>query len=334
MESGGVLARLLVTGGAGYIGSHALRALLRAGHAAVVVDDLRAGRADFAQGAPLVVADVGDRAAVARALREHGPIDGVLHFAASLSVAESVQSPLLYYRNNVAGTANLLTECVAHGVRAFVLSSSCATYGTPEQQPITESTPQQPINPYGASKLMVERMLADVERAHGVRWAALRYFNACGADPDGGIGECHEPEIHLIPVALEAAAGLRAKLSLYGTDYPTPDGTCVRDYVHVTDLADAHRRAIEALLAGEPSGGWNLGTGVGRSNREVIDGVGRVIGRPVPWEAAPRRPGDPPTLVADASRFARAFGWQPRHSDLDTIVRTAWAWLRSWKGLA
>ena len=328
------MARLMVTGGAGYIGSHALRALLRAGHEAVVVDDLRAGRADFAQGAKLVVADVGDRAAMARAFREHGPIDGVLHFAASLSVAESVAKPLLYYRNNVAGTANLLAECLAHGVRAFVLSSTAATYGAPERQPIPDTSPQRPLNPYGASKSMIERMLADVEHAHGLRWMALRYFNACGADPDGGIGECHEPEVHLIPVALEAAAGLRPKLALYGTDYPTPDGTCVRDYVHVTDLADAHRRAIEALLSGKPSGGYNLGTGVGRSNREVIEGVGRATGRPVPYEEAPRRPGDPPTLIADASRFMRELGWQPRHSDLDTIVRTAWAWLRAWRGIA
>jgi len=327
------LARLLVTGGAGYIGSHALRALLRAGHEAVVIDDLRAGRADFAQGAKLVVADIGDRAALARLFREHGPIDGVLHFAASLSVAESVAKPLLYYHNNVVGSANLIAECLAHGVRAFVLSSSAATYGHPEQQPIAETAPQQPINPYGASKLMVERMLADVERAHGLRWAALRYFNACGADPDGGIGECHEPEIHLIPVALEAAAGLRPKLSLYGTDYPTPDGSCVRDYIHVTDLADAHLRSIEALLSGKPGGGFNLGSGVGRSNREVIEGVGRAIGRPVPFEEAARRPGDPPILVADAARFMREFAWRPRHSDLDTIVRTAWAWLRAWKGL-
>lgn len=328
------MARLLVTGGAGYIGSHALRALLRAGHRAVVVDDLRAGRADFAQGAPLVVADVADRAAISRAFQEHGPIDGVLHFAASLSVAESVAKPLLYYQNNVAATASLLAECLAHGVRAFVLSSTAATYGHPERQPIDESAPQQPINPYGASKWMIERMLADVERAHGLRWAALRYFNACGADPDGGIGECHEPEIHLIPVALEAAAGLRPPLSLYGTDYPTPDGTCVRDYVHVTDLADAHVRAIEALLSGGPGGGYNLGTGIGRSNREVIEGVGRVIGRPVPFAAAPRRPGDPPILVADATRFGRDFGWHPRHSDLDTIVGTAWRWLRAWRGVS
>jgi UDP-glucose-4-epimerase GalE len=327
------LARLLVTGGAGYIGSHALRALLRAGHEAVVIDDLRAGRAEFVQGAKLVVADAGDRAALAALFREHAPIDGVLHFAASLSVAESVAKPLLYYRNNVAGSANLIAECLAHGVRAFVLSSSAATYGHPERQPIPESAPLQPINPYGASKAMVERILADVAHAHTLRWAALRYFNACGADPEGGIGECHDPETHLIPVALEAAAGLRPKLQLYGTDYPTPDGTCVRDYVHVTDLADAHLRSIEALLSGGPGGGFNLGTGVGRSNREVIDGVGRAIGRPVPFEEAPRRPGDPPTLVADPSRFMRELGWQPRYSDLDTIVRTAWDWLRSWKGI-
>lgn len=328
------MARLLVTGGAGYIGSHVLRALLHAGHEAVVVDDLRAGRADFVRGAPLVVADIGDRAAMAQLFRERGPIDGVLHLAASLSVAESLAKPLLYYRNNVVGTANLLGECLAHGVHAFVLSSSAAVYGHPEQQPIAESAPQRPINPYGASKLMVERMLADLEHAHGLRWTALRYFNACGADPAGGIGECHEPELHLIPLALEAAAGLRPKLALYGSDYPTPDGSCVRDFIHVSDLADAHVLAMEALLSGGPSGGYNLGTGVGRSNREVIDGIGRAIGRPVPFEEAPRRAGDPPILVADASRFMRDFGWQPRHSDLDTILRSAWSWLLAWKKLS
>jgi UDP-glucose-4-epimerase GalE len=323
----------MVTGGAGYIGSHALRALRTAGHEMIVVDDLRAGRADFAQGAPLVAADVGDRAAMARVLREHGPIDGVLHFAASISVGESVERPMLYHRNNVVGSANLLAECLAHGVRAFVLSSTCATYGTPERQPISEDAPQRPINPYGASKLMVERMLAELEAAHGLRWSALRYFNACGADPGGGIGECHDPEIHLIPVALEAAAGLRPKLLLFGTDYPTPDGTCVRDYVHVSDLADAHVLAIEALLSGGRGGGYNLGTGIGRSNREIIDAVSRTIGKPVPFEEAPRRAGDPPVLVADASRFARDFGWQPRRSDLAAIVGSAWAWLREWKGI-
>ena len=327
------MAHLVVSGGAGYIGSHALRALRRAGHTAVVLDDLRAGRVELAQGAPLVKANTGDRDAVAHLFEEHGPFDGVLHFAASLSVPESVARPLDYYQNNVSAAANLIEQAVRNGSRAFVLSSTAATYGHPQEQPIRETTPQAPINPYGASKAMVERILADVEHAHGMRWAALRYFNACGADPMGGIGECHEPETHLIPVALEAAAGLRPQLKLFGTDYDTPDGTCVRDYIHVTDLADAHVRAIEGLLATGPGGAFNLGTGQGQSNRQVLQAVERVTGLRVPVEDAPRRPGDPPTLVADASLFRTSFGWEPHHSDLDTIVATAWTWLQHWKGL-
>ena len=327
------MAHLLVTGGAGYVGSHGLRALRRAGHSTIVVDDLRAGHETLAQGETLLRIDVGDAAALETAFAEHGPFDGVLHYAAFLNVGESVQKPLMYYRNNVGGSAVLLDTALRHGVRAFVLSSTCATYGIPERSPISEGTPQHPINPYGASKLMVERMLADAEHAHGLRWAALRYFNASGADPDGGIGECHDPEIHLIPSALEAMAGLREGLELFGTDYPTPDGTCVRDYIHVTDLADAHVRAIEALLSGQQVGGRNLGTGNGTSNREVLAAVERVTGHPVPVTDAPRREGDPPELVADASRFRREYGWEPRYSDLDTVVGTAWQWLKRWKQL-
>jgi UDP-arabinose 4-epimerase len=327
------VAHLLVTGGAGYIGSHALLALRAAGHTAVVVDDLRTGHAFLAGDAPLERCDVGDRAAIDLVLRGRGPFDGVLHFAASLIVPESMAKPLMYYRNNAGGSATLLEACIEHGVRAFVLSSTCATYGTPARVPIDESAPVAPINPYGASKLMVERMLADAERAHGLRYAALRYFNAAGADPDGRAGECHAPEIHLIPSALEAVAGLRGPLELFGTDYPTPDGTCVRDYIHVTDLADAHVRALDALLARNSVGVRNLGTGRGASNREVLAAVARVTGKPVPLREVARRPGDPPALVADASRFHGETGWTPKHSDLDTIVATAWAWLKRWKGL-
>ena len=256
-----------------------------------------------------------------------------MHFAAYLVVPESVADPLKYYRNNVAGTANLLTVALEHDCKCFVLSSTCATYGVTPEVPIRETTPQNPINPYGMSKLMVERMLADTETAHGLRWAALRYFNACGADPEGRVGECHIPEIHLIPSALEAAAGLRPPMKLFGTDYPTPDGTCIRDYIHVTDLADAHVRAVERLLAGESIGARNLGTGIGRSNREVLEAIERITGKAVPIEEAPRRPGDPPELVADADRFKQEFGWDPTHSDLDTIVSTAWSWLQKWKQL-
>ena len=326
------LAHLLVSGGAGYIGSHALLSLREAGHTAVVVDDLRAGHAFLAGDAPLERIDVCDRDALER-LFARQRFDGVLHFAAYLSVAESVDQPLAYYRNNVGGSTALLEAAIAHDCRAFVLSSTCATYGIPERVPIDEATPQRPIHPYGASKLVVEWMLAAAERAHGLRWAALRYFNAAGADAAGRAGECHEPEIHLVPSALQAAAGLREGLTLYGTDYDTPDGTCVRDYIHVTDLADAHVSALEALLAGRQVGAFNLGTGRGTSNREVIDAVARVVGKPVPVTEGPRRQGDPPLLVADASRFCREFGWEPRHSELDNIVATAWAWLRKWKSL-
>jgi UDP-glucose-4-epimerase GalE len=327
------MAHLLVTGGAGYIGSHTLRALRQAGHSAVVLDDLSSGHASHVGDTPLVTASILDANAVTDALAQHGPFDGVLHFAALLSVPESVADPLRYYRNNVTGSATLLEAALAHGVRAFVLSSTAAVYGHPGVERIDEETPCRPINPYGGSKWTVERMLADLERSHGLRWAALRYFNACGADPGGDLGECHDPETHLIPVALEAAAGLREALPLFGSDYDTPDGTCVRDYVHVSDLADAHVRAVERLLAGEALGARNLGTGNGHSIREVLAAIERVIGRPVPVDEQPRRPGDPPRLVADAGRFSRETGWKPRNSDLDTIVASAWRWLQHWKGL-
>lgn len=327
------MAHLLVTGGAGYIGCHALRCLQRAGHTAVVFDDLRAGREQLVRGAPLVRGDVRDRDAVSRVFAEHGPFDGVLHFAALLSVPESVANPLLYYSNNATGSQVVLGVALGAGTRNFVLSSTAAVYGHPRTQPIPETAPLAPINPYGASKMHVERMLADAETAHGLRWAALRYFNACGADPEGDLGECHDPETHLIPVALEAAAGLRDALPLYGTDYPTRDGTCVRDYIHVSDLATAHVLALEALIEGRSLGPRNLATGRGVTNREVLAAVERIVGRPVPVRPSPRRPGDPPELVADATRFRSEFGWEPRHSDLDTVVRTAWAWLCRWRGL-
>jgi UDP-glucose-4-epimerase GalE len=327
------VAHLLVTGGAGYIGSHTLRALLRAGHSAVVLDDMRSGRDFLVKDAPLVRGDVCSGADLEDVFEQHGPFDGILHFAALLSVPESVAHPLRYVHNNVTGSATLLGEALSRGTRAFVLSSTAAVYGHSERQPIAETAPHEPINPYGSSKLVVERMLADLERSDGLRWAALRYFNAAGADPEGELGECHDPETHLIPVALEACAGLRSALEIYGTDYPTPDGTCIRDYIHVSDLADAHVRAIEALLGGRPVGARNLGTGKGHSIHEVLAAVERVVGRPVPFREAPRRAGDPPELVADASRFREEQGWTPCHSDLDTIVSTAWAWLRRWRSV-
>lgn len=328
------MAHLLVTGGAGYIGSHVLRALLRARHTAVVVDDLRNGRADFVEGAPLLRRDCGDRDALGRAFASHGPFDAVIHLAAHASVAESVANPLLYYRENVAGSETLIETSLQHGVRGFVLSSTAAVYGHPDFQPIPESAPLAPINPYGASKAMIERMLADVEAAHGMRWTALRYFNACGADPEGGIGECHEPETHLIPLALAAAAGLRPELALYGTDYATRDGTCIRDFIHVTDLATAHVLAVESLLQDGPGGAYNLGTGNGHSLREVLNAVPEAVSLTVPYREASRRDGDPPELVADSTRFQRDFRWQPAHSDLNTILRTAWKWMQSDDGEA
>ncbi len=320
------MARLLVTGGAGYVGSHAVRALLRAGHCVVVVDDLRAGRAEFVRGADLVRSDVGDAAALAETFRKRGRFDGVLHFAASIEVGESLRRPLAFYRNNVSASTTLIEACVGAGVHAFVFSSSAAVYGNASEQPISESAPHAPLSPYGSGKAMVERMLADAEAAHSMRFASLRYFNACGADPAGGLGECHDPETHLIPLALRAAAGRGPALRLFGSEHATRDGTCERDYVHVCDLADAHVRALEGLLAGGTGGAFNLGTGAGHSVREVIRVIERVIGRPVPVEPAPARRGDPPALVADASRFRSDYGWAPRCSDLETIIGSAWAW--------
>lgn len=322
------MAHVLVTGGAGYVGSFALRALLKAGHTAVVVDDLSSGRRAFVRDAPLVRADVGDPGALDALFGRHGPFDGVLHFAAQIVVSDSVRRPLDTYARNVGASLRLVEQGLRHGVRAFVLSSTAAVYGAPDEQPIPERAAVAPTHPYGASKAMVERVLADAGQAHGLAWMALRYFNAAGGDASSGLGEAHDPETHLIPSALGAVAALRPPLDLYGTDYPTPDGTCVRDYIHVLDLADAHVRALEALLRGTPGGAYNLGTGHGHSNREVLAAVERATGRPVPVREAPRRPGDPPVLVADASRFRRDFGWEPRHSELDEIVTSAWEWLR------
>jgi len=322
------VVRLLVTGGAGYVGSHALRALRRAGHSAVVIDDLRAGRADAVQGAELVRADVGDAAALAALFRGRGPFDGVLHFAASIEVAESLARPLAFYRNNVAASLTLLEACLAGDVRAFVFSSSAAVYGDPAQTPIPEDAPLAPLSPYGASKAMVERLLADAAKAHGLRYAALRYFNAAGADPDGGLGECHAPETHLIPLALRAASGSGPALRLFGTDWQTRDGSCERDFVHVTDLAEAHVRALEGLLSHGSSGAFNLGTGRGHTVHEVLAAVERSVGRPVPVQRAGRRPGDPARLVADPSRFAGTYDFAPRRSDLDAIVASAWEFER------
>jgi UDP-arabinose 4-epimerase len=249
-----------------------------------------------------------------------------MHFAAYAYVGESVQNPGKYYRNNVAGTLTLLEALRDHGIGRFIFSSTCATYGVPEQIRITEQHPQRPINPYGASKLMIERMLQDFDTAHGLRSIALRYFNAAGADPDGDIGESHDPETHLIPLVLDAAAGRRSAIRIYGDDYDTPDGTCIRDYIHVSDLARAHVLALEALEQGAGSTAYNLGNGQGFSVREVIHQAGRVTARAIPVEIVPRRAGDPARLVGDATRIRSELGWQPVHADIAGIVETAWRW--------
>ncbi len=318
---------VLVTGGAGYIGSHAAKALHRAGCRVVVYDNLVAGHRAAVKYGDLVVGDIADVAALRDALRRHA-ISGVMHFAAFLDVGESVRDPAKYYRNNVVGALSVLEAMAAESVKLFVFSSTCATYGEPIETPIAETHSQHPINSYGESKLAVERALPHFERAYGIRWAALRYFNASGADPDGEIGEDHSPEIHVIPRALEAAHG-GPGLQVFGNDYPTPDGTCLRDYIHVSDLAEAHVKALDAIAETGKSGAYNLGTGRPHSVREVIDTVERVTGRRVPWTLAPRRPGDPAVLYASPHKAHAELHWTPRVADLETIVRTAWEWHRT-----
>jgi UDP-glucose-4-epimerase GalE len=318
------VAAVLVTGGAGYIGSHAVKALRAAGHGVVVLDDLSAGHAEAVRDVPLVRARIHDRDAVRAALREHR-CDAVMHFAAWLDVGESVRKPAAYYDNNVTGTIALLQAMADEGVSQLVFSSTCAVYGEPERLPLDETHPTRPVSAYGETKLAVERALPHFGTAFGLRAVVLRYFNACGADPDGELGEDHSPEIHLIPRAIDAAAGGPA-LQVFGEDYATPDGTCQRDYIHVADLADAHVRALGALRAGAASATYNVGTGRPWSVREVIDAVSRVVGRQVRWTSAARRPGDPAGLFASSRRLQEALGWTPRHSDLDTIVRHAWRW--------
>jgi UDP-glucose-4-epimerase GalE len=316
--------RVLVTGGAGYIGSHAAKALKQAGCEVVVFDNLVAGHRGAVQYGPFVEGDITDLAAVRRALQEHA-IGAVMHFAAFLDVGESVREPAKYYRNNVTGALTVLEAMALEEVKLFVFSSTCATYGEPIETPISETHPQNPINSYGESKLAVERALPHFERAYGIHSAALRYFNAAGADPDGEIGEDHSPEIHLIPRAIEAATGGRG-LQVFGDDYPTPDGTCLRDYIHVSDLADAHVKALQAIADTGTSRIYNLGTGHPHSVREVIDTVERVTGRRVPWTLAPRREGDPAVLYAAAGKAQSELRWKPRLPDLESIVRTAWNW--------
>jgi UDP-arabinose 4-epimerase len=317
-----LIMKALVTGGAGYIGSHTCKMLARAGHTPIVFDNLSTGHADAVKWGPLCVGDLLDAGALDAAFETHQP-DIVIHFAALAYVGVSMQDPASYYRVNVGGTQSLLDAMRHHDVARIVLSSSCATYGIPAVLPITEDTPQHPVNPYGFTKLITERMAADYERAYGLRWIALRYFNAAGADPEGELGERHDPETHAIPLAIGAALGTGSAFKVMGTDYPTPDGSAVRDYVHVNDLADAHLRAMTHLLQGGDSGAFNLATGRGTSVLELLDAVRAATGKPVNAMRAPRRAGDPPALYAQADKAQRVLGWKPQYMDIGPMVETA-----------
>jgi len=318
---------VLVTGGAGYVGSHACLALGEAGYQPVVYDDFSRGYRWAVRFGPSEEGNILDTRHLLDVFARHRPV-AVLHFAALTYVGESVSEPALYYRNNVAGSLSLLDAMKASGVRNIVFSSTAAVYGAPPESPIPESAPLLPINPYGMTKLTVERMLADFVKAYGFKAAALRYFNASGADPEARIGEAHDPETHLIPLVLDAASGRRASISVFGDDYPTADGTCIRDYIHVLDLADAHIRALASLVgSADPTMlALNLGTGSGASVREVIETARRVTGRPIPTMRAPRRAGDPPELVADPARARSVLQWSARRPALETQIRDAWRW--------
>ena len=319
------MSSVLVTGGAGYIGSHAVKALRAQGTHVVVFDNLSAGhREATSHASAVVVGDIHDTARLRAAIREHD-VDAVMHFAAWLSVGESVRNPAGYYRNNVAGAMSVLDAMIAENVRHLVFSSTAAVFGNPIETPITESHPKQPINAYGETKLAIERALPHYDLAYGIKSITLRYFNAAGADPDGELGEDHAPEAHLIPRAVDAALG-RDSFQVFGDDYDTPDGTCLRDFVHVTDLASAHLLSLSALRKGAASTQYNLGNGRPTSVRAVIDSVERVVGRKVPYTTGPRRPGDPGVLFASSARIRHELGWTPRFEDIDLIVNTAWRW--------
>lgn len=320
---------VLVLGGAGYIGSHALKVLSSAGHDVLVVDDLSNGHRDAARFGDLSVASIADSATLVNLCQEHG-IKQVLHFAAFMEVGESVRDPAKYYENNVINSKRLLDALVEAGVTSIVFSSTAAVYGNPIQDCITEDHPKAPINPYGRTKLAVEWMLQDYAQAYGIKTAALRYFNAAGADPDGELGERHDPETHLLPLVLQAASGRCKDIAIFGDDYDTRDGTCVRDFIHVTDLADAHLRALD-YLASQPAGTsevFNLGNGNGFTVREVIETAEHVVGHEIPKRVEARRAGDPAVLVADSTKAREVLGWKPKYADLETIVRHAWEWER------
>lgn len=320
--------KILVTGGAGYIGSHAVLALQQSDYEVVILDNLVYGHQDFVDRvlhAELAIGDTSDRALLDDLFRKHR-FAAVMHFAAYAYVGESVQTPDKYYRNNVVGTLTLLEAMQAAGIKQFVFSSTCATYGNPQQIPITEDHPQNPINPYGATKLMVERILQDFDVAYGLKSVCFRYFNAAGADPEARLGEDHNPETHLIPLVLMAALGKRQSVSIFGLDYPTPDGTCIRDYIHVTDLATAHVLGLNYLLQGGDSDVFNLGNGNGFSVKQVIDTAKQVTGREIAVVESDRRPGDPPVLVGSSNKAMNILSWQPQYADLEKILTHAWRW--------
>jgi UDP-arabinose 4-epimerase len=319
------MASILVTGGAGYVGSHACKALAAAGYTPVVYDNLGRGHRELVRWGPLEVGDLRDPARLDEVFARHRPA-AVMHFAAFAYVGESVQDPGLYYRNNVGGTLELLEAMRRASIGALVFSSTCATYGIPERMPIGEETPQRPINPYGTTKLVIERVLADFDSAYGLRSVSLRYFNAAGCDPDGETGEIHDPETHIIPRVLMAAIGELPHVDIFGIDYPTPDGTCLRDYIHVADLAQGHVQALDYLQRGGATTAINLGTGRAFSVREVIAAAEHVTGRSIPVRETARRAGDPPVLVADARRARETLGFAPRYTEIAPIVETAWRW--------
>jgi UDP-glucose 4-epimerase len=318
---------ILVAGGAGYIGSHTARELVREGFEVLVLDNLSSGRRELVGSLPFVQADLLDREALARVFRAHR-IEAVLHFASLIQVGESYADPRRYYTHNLTTSLNLLDAMLEAGTNALIFSSTAAVYGEPQETPIPESHPTRPANPYGRAKLMVEDILRDYERAHGLRAVSLRYFNAAGASPDGATGECHEPETHLVPNILLGLLGKRPRLRVFGGDFPTPDGTALRDYIHVTDLAAAHVQALKSLLLGGPGDVINLGTEAGHSVLEVIRSAEKVTGLPVPFDLAPRRQGDVAVLLASKAKAEKTLGWKPRLSSLETIVESAWNWHR------
>lgn len=326
--------KILVVGGAGYIGSHMVKRLGQLGCAVTTLDNLSSGHRDAVLWGEFVHGDLADRALLADVLQP-GRFDAVMHFASFIQVGESVLKPAMYYANNVCNTLHLLDAMRAAGVQRFIFSSTAATFGEPQYTPIDERHPQAPINPYGRSKLMIEQVLEDYDRAYGLRSVCLRYFNAAGADPEGALGERHEPETHLIPLVLQAASGRRADIAVFGRDYDTPDGTCIRDYIHINDLCEAHWLALQSLVQGAGSQRYNLGNGAGFSVQEVIDAAQRVTGRAIAVRDAPRRDGDPARLVADATLARQQLGWKPQFPELQTIVAHAWAWeQKALRGLA